>query len=50
MHLHDETEAWDKGSTQESMVVNLAMTHYIRDMEPEEATSTFCSQAGIPGE
>jgi hypothetical protein len=36
------------GGTQESMVVNLAVTHGIEDMEPEEATS--CSQAGTPVE
>jgi hypothetical protein len=30
------------------MGVTLAVTHYIEDVEPEEATS--CSQAGTPGE
>ena len=38
-----KTETWDKGSTQESMGVSLAMTHYIENVEPEDATS--CSQA-----
>ena len=47
-HLQDETETWDKGGTQESMGVTLAVTHSIGDMEPEEATS--CSQAGTPVE
>ena len=46
--LQDETETWDKGGTQESMGVTLAVTHSIGDMEPEEATS--CSQAGTPVE
>ena len=46
--LQDKTESWDKGGTQESMGVTLAVTHSIGDMEPEEATS--CSQAGTPVE
>ena len=33
-HLLDETETWDKGGTQESMGVILAMTHSIGDMGP----------------
>ena len=41
-----ETETWDKGGTQESMGVTLAVTHSIGDMEHEEVTS--CSQAGTP--
>ena len=45
-HLQDESESWDKGGTQESMGVILAVTYYIGDMEPEEATSY--SQAGNP--
>ena len=44
----DETETWDKGGTQDSVRVTLAVTHYTGDMEPEEATS--CSQAGTPVE
>ena len=44
--LQDETEPWEKGGTQELMGVILAVTHYIRDIEPEEATS--CSQGRIP--
>ena len=47
-HLQDETETWDKGGTQESMGVTLAVTHYIGDMEPQEATS--CIQTGTPVE
>ena len=47
-HLQDETETWNKGGTQESMGVTLAMNHYIGAMGPEEATS--CSQTGIPVE
>ena len=47
-HLQDETETWDKGGTEESMEVTLAMTTYSGDMEPEEAT--FCSQTGTPVE
>ena len=43
-----ETETWDKGGTQESMGVTLAVTHSIGDMEPEEATSF--SQAATPVE
>jgi hypothetical protein len=35
---------WNKGGAQESVRVTLAMTHYIKDMEPEEAI--FCSQTG----
>ena len=46
--LQDKTKTWDKGGAQESMGVTLAVTHYIGDMEPEEATS--CSQAGTPVE
>ena len=47
-HLQDKTEAWNKGGTQESMGVTLAVTYNIGNMEPEEATS--CSQAGTPVE
>ena len=36
----------DKEVAQESMGVTLAMTHYIGDMEPEEATS--CIQIRTP--
>ena len=43
-----QSETWDKRGTQETMGVILAVTHYIGDMEPEEATS--CSQAGTPVE
>jgi hypothetical protein len=46
-HLQYE-ETWDKGNTQESMEVTLAVTHNTVDIEPEEATS--CSQAGTPVE
>jgi hypothetical protein len=45
-HLQDETETWSKGFTQESMLVTLAVTHYIEDMEPEEVSS--CNQTEIP--
>ena len=47
-HFQDETETSDKGSTQEPMEVTLAVTNYIGDIEPEEATSY--SQAGTPVE
>jgi hypothetical protein len=47
-HLKDVTETWDRGGTQESMVVTLAMTHSIGDTELKETTS--CSQAGTSGE
>ena len=47
-HLQDKTEIWDKEDVQESMGVTLVVTHCIKDMEPEEATS--CSQAGTPVE
>ena len=36
--------AWGKGDSQESMWMTLAMTHYLGDMEPEEATS--CVETG----
>ena len=45
-HLQDKTETWDKEGTQESVWVTLAETHYIMDMEPEEAT--YYSQTGTP--
>jgi hypothetical protein len=35
-HLQEETETWEKGDTQESMWVTLAVTYSIGDMEPEE--------------
>jgi hypothetical protein len=44
----DETETWDKGGTQDSVRVTLAVTHYTGDMEPEKGTS--CSQAATPVE
>ena len=47
-HLQDETETWHKEGAQGSMGVMLAVTHYIRDMEREEATS--CILAGTPVE
>jgi hypothetical protein len=34
-HLQDETETWNKKGAQETMGVNLAVTHYILDMESE---------------
>ena len=40
--------ALDKGGAQESMGVTLAVTHYIGDMESEEAT--YCIQTGTPVE
>ena len=40
--------AWDKGGTQESMWVTLAMIHQIGDKEPEEAT--YYIQIGTPVE
>ena len=40
-HLQEETETWDKGSSQDPMGVALAVTNNTRDMEPEEAT--YCS-------
>ena len=43
-HLQDVTKTWDKGGSQESMGVTLAVTHRIGGMEPEEATS--CSWVG----
>ena len=46
-HLQEETETWDRGSTQESMGVSL-VTHNIADIEPEEAASH--GQAGTPVE
>ena len=45
-HLQDEAETQDKGDSQESMGVTLAVTHNIGDMEPEVASS--CSQTGTP--
>jgi hypothetical protein len=37
-YLQDKTETWNQGGTQESIGVTLAVTHYIGDTEPEEAT------------
>jgi hypothetical protein len=48
VHLQDQIETWDKGGSQNSIRVTLAVTHYIGDMEPEKATS--CSQKGTPVE
>jgi hypothetical protein len=39
-------ETWDKGGTQESMGVTLAVTYYIEDMELKEVTSS--NQTGTP--
>ena len=47
-HLQDKTETWDKRGAQELIEVTLAVTHYIGDMELEEAT--FCIQTGTPVE
>jgi hypothetical protein len=47
-HLKDKTETWNKGGTQESVWVALAVIHYTVDMEPEEVT--FFSQIGNPME
>lgn len=33
--------AWDKGDAQESMGVTVAVTHYIGNMEPEEAAPSL---------
>ena len=38
-HLQDETETQDKGGSQESMGLILAVTQNTGDMEPEEAPS-----------
>jgi hypothetical protein len=46
-HLQEETD-WDKGGTQESMGVTLALTQSIGNLKLEEATS--CSQARTPVE
>jgi len=40
-------QTWNKGSTQESIRVSLAVTHSIGDTEPEGATS--CNQAKSNG-
>jgi hypothetical protein len=48
VHFQDKTETWDKESSQESMEMTLAVTHYTGDMEPEDTAS--CSQAGTPVE
>jgi hypothetical protein len=47
-HLQDKTETWEKGGSQESTGMNLAVTDDIRDTEPEEVT--FCTQAETPVE
>ena len=39
-----QRETWDKGGTQESMGVTLAVTHSIGNIEPEEGT--LYGQAG----
>jgi hypothetical protein len=38
--------SWEKGGDQESMEVILAVTHYVEDMESEEATSWALT--GVP--
>jgi hypothetical protein len=38
-HVQEKTENWDKGRTQEVIGVNVTVTHWLRDMEPEEVTS-----------
>ena len=47
-HLQAKTETWDKGGVEESVGVILTVTHYIENMEPEEAA--FYSQAETPVE
>ena len=46
--LQDKTETLDKGGTQESVGVTLAVTHCTGDIEHELAT--FCIQTGTPAE
>ena len=43
-HIQDDIETSNKGGAQELMGVILAVTHYIEETEPEEASC--CSQAG----
>jgi hypothetical protein len=45
-HLREQPETLHKAGSQESLWVTLVVTHYIMDMEPEEATS--CNLAGTP--
>jgi hypothetical protein len=47
-HLQEDKKTWDKGRTQKSIGVSLAVTHRNVDMGREEAT--FCSQKGTPME
>ena len=47
-HLKQVPDTWGRGGYQESVGVTLAVTHSIKNMEPEEATSY--SQAGTPVE
>ena len=43
-HLQKEKETWDRGGTQESMEVSLAVNHSIGDIEHGETAS--CGQTG----
>lgn len=38
-HLKDEIETWDKGDTQESIRMTLAVTYYIWHVESKEEPS-----------
>ena len=49
-HLQDVTKTWDKGGTQESMAVTLAVTHSIGDGDIESEEATACRQSGTPVE
>ena len=44
------TKTWDKGGTQESMAVTLAVTHSIGDGDIESEEATACRQSGTPVE
>jgi hypothetical protein len=46
--VQEETETWNKGGTQESMVATLAVIQSTVHTEPEESTS--CRKAGTPVE
>lgn len=45
-NLQEETNTWDRRSTQESIGAFLAVTHSVRDMDPGE---TACGQGGSLG-
>jgi hypothetical protein len=46
-HHQDVIETCNKGGTQQSMGLTVAVTHSIGDMEPEEATSNSQARTSV---